>query len=68
MAEQRNTPLVTLPPEAIARLEAMEAQEEDVQAKIRLMKDLGVDTAMLEEKLTWAIETRKTILRAHRGE
>lgn len=68
MGEPTTKPIITLPPGAEERLARMEAEEAEVRRKLELMKELGIDTAPLEEKMDWATQTRKTLQKAARGE
>lgn len=63
MAEKKIEPLIKLPPEARKRLEEMEGDLERADHSIEVMKELGMDTKVLEEKLDWAKRVKKILLR-----
>lgn len=63
MAEQ-NRPLFSLSPEMRERFEKFGKDEERVKRQIAALKEIGIDTAPLEEKLEWASRVRQTILKA----
>lgn len=63
MAEPKVTPLFTLPKEVVVRMAAMESDMTKAKKALQVMKDLGMDTKDLEEKLTWADRVRTTLLK-----
>lgn len=63
MAAPREAPLFKLPPEMKARMEAGNVDIEKAQKAIAVMKSLGMDVRELEDKLAWADNVRKTLLK-----
>lgn len=63
MANQKAKRDLALTPEARARLEALAPDIPTVRERLATLKKLGMDVKPLEEKLDWAEETRKILLK-----
>lgn len=63
MANKNTKRIIKLPPETIQRMEEAESRFAEADHAIEVMKKLGMDTSKLEEKMTWAKEVRKTLLK-----
>jgi len=63
MAAPKEAPLFKLPPEMTSRLTGLQSDIDKSRKAIAVMKELGMDTRELEDKLTWAETVRKTLLR-----
>jgi hypothetical protein len=61
MAEPKPN-VMTLPADVRKRLTEQAPDLERARNAVNTLKKLGMDTTSLEEKLTWAEETRKTLL------
>lgn len=60
----RSNPIepIKLPIETKRRLEAMGKDIEATEKALVVMKDLGLDTQTLDEKLEWSKKVRETLL------
>ena len=63
MAAPKEAPLFKLPTEMTSRLTGLQSDIDKSKKAIAVMKELGMDTKELEDKLTWAENVRKTLLR-----
>jgi len=63
MPEKKLEPLFRLPAETTRRLTAQEDELAKARKALATMKELGMDTTELENKLEWAENVRKTLLR-----
>lgn len=63
MAEEKVAPVVKLPPEVKARLSTMERDINGARRGIAALKDMGMETRALEDRLEWAEGVRKTLLK-----
>jgi hypothetical protein len=62
MAEEKAAPIVKLPPEVQARLGNLKKEIEGARRGIEALKNMGMDTRALEDRLEWAEGVRKTLL------
>ncbi len=62
MAEEPIAPSVKLPEEVAKTLREQEAHVVRARRDIQTLKKLGLETKMLEDKLDWAEEVRRTLL------
>lgn len=62
MAEVPRRRLVELSPEMKKRLGDMETDIEEVKREIAVLKKMGMDVSMLEERLNWSENVRTTLL------
>ena len=62
MVEPKAAPLFRLPPEVTRRLTAQEDELVKARKALAVMKELGMDTKELEDKLAWSEKVRKTLL------
>lgn len=51
-----------MPPEMQKRLNDLKTQINTARISMEALKKIGMDVSMIEEKLQWAEETRKTLL------
>ena len=63
MDEKKLKPLVQLNPEVRKRIEEMGPLIEQSEKSIASMKELGLDTKGLEDRLAWAKKARAILLR-----
>lgn len=63
MAEERNVPVVKLPAEVKARLHNMDKEISGARRGIAALKEMGMETRALEDRLEWAEGVRKTLLK-----
>uniref|UniRef100_A0A6H1ZP69 Uncharacterized protein n=1 Tax=viral metagenome TaxID=1070528 RepID=A0A6H1ZP69_9ZZZZ len=63
MAEKKVEPIFKLPPEMIARMKTTGEDIDKAEKAVKVMKDLGMDVAEMEERLTWAKKVRETLLK-----
>lgn len=63
MAETVKPKAFQLPADARARLTAMESDLEASKKAIEVLRKLGMNVSELDEKITWAEETRNVLLR-----
>ncbi|GAI81297.1 unnamed protein product [marine sediment metagenome] len=63
MPEEKIEPILKLPPETKTRLETMRADVKRARHAIKVMEELGLDVLEIKEKLDWADNVRKTLLR-----
>lgn len=63
MAEEKLEPVLKLPANMKIRLETMRSDVKRARHGIKVMKELGIDTVDIEEKLDWADTVRKTLLK-----
>lgn len=63
MVEQiKSIPLIKIPADVQQRLKDMQADINRARSDIAALKKIGLDTHVIEDKLTWADEARKTLL------
>lgn len=62
MAETVKSKSLKLPPDVRAKLASMEGDMEASKKAIESLRKLGMDVSELEDKITWAEETRKLLL------
>lgn len=62
MAEPKIPKEFQMPPEMRKQLGDLKAQIDGARLSIEALKKIGMDVSMIEDKLTWAEETRKTLL------
>jgi len=63
MAEEKSNIIMTLPPEMKDRLTGLRSEVQKAKHGIKVMKEMGMDTKDIEEKLDWAESVRDTLLR-----
>ncbi len=63
MVEKKLEPLFRLPAETTRKLVAQESDIEKARKALATMKELGMDTTDLEEKLNWAAKVRETLIK-----
>lgn len=62
MAKNEVVDLMKLTPEVRSNLERMDTDIKSAQKSIKVLKGLGMDIRVLEDKLKWAENIRKTLL------
>lgn len=62
MVERFIPPLFQMPDAMKKQLTDLKTQIGQAQASIAALKKIGMDTSMIEDKLDWAEEARKTLL------
>jgi len=62
MAERIIPPLFQMPEAMKKQLTDLQAQIGSARTSIEALRKIGMDVSMIEEKLEWAEETRKTLL------
>ena len=63
MVEEKPEAVLTLPPEMRDRLTGLRSDVKKARHGIKVMKEMGMDTSMIEEKLDWAEKVRTTLLK-----
>jgi len=63
MAAPRTDQAIKLPPEMTTRLTGMQPDIDRAKKALAVMKELGMDTKELEDKLLWAENVKKTLLK-----
>ncbi len=64
MADTSNTaPLVKLPAEAVQKIRDMQVDIDKAKRAIEALRDLGLVTKDLEDKLAWAEKARDVLLK-----
>jgi uncharacterized membrane protein len=63
MADQRVSTIFKLPREVQDKMKGMTPDIEAARKAIATMKELGMDTKELEDRLDWAEKVRATLLR-----
>lgn len=63
MAEEKDVPVLKLPPEVKARLGNMEKDISGARKGIAALKHMGMETRALEDRLEWAEGVRRTLLK-----
>ena len=62
MPDERKVSALTLPVETVAGLTTMEEDIKVARHELDVLKKLGLDVTMLEEKLDWSEKVRTTLL------
>ena len=62
---QNNDPLVELKQEAIEHLENVKSSLEEAQKDIDALKEIGIDTSRLQERVNWGLKAREVILKRY---
>ena len=62
MAERIIPPLFQMPEAMKKQLIDLQTQITSARASVEALRKIGMDVSMIEEKLEWAEETRKTLL------
>lgn len=62
MAKAEIVDLMKLPPEVRSNLEGMEKELKAAKKSVGVLKKLGMDVKVLEDKLKWAEEVRSTLI------
>jgi len=63
MAKKLETPAIKVTPEVKARLESSIEETAKIRKAMDSLKELGMDTSAIEEKLAWAEKARDILLR-----
>lgn len=63
MVEKRIDPIIKLSPEAKQRLIDSEGDIERAEHSLKIIRELGMDTRELDEKLAWSKTVRATLLK-----
>lgn len=63
MVEDKGPPIVKLPAEVKAKLGTMERDISGARRGIAALKEMGMETRALEDRLEWAEGVRKTLLK-----
>ena len=63
MVDKKVEPLFKLPADITRKLTAQENDIEKARKALATMKELGMDTKDLEEKLDWAAKVRETLIK-----
>lgn len=67
MPENKITTAIKLSPEQVQTLEMSKRDIAIARRELNIMKKLGMDVKMIEEKLTWAEEVSQTLLKEFSG-
>ena len=62
MVEKKVETVVKLPPDMATKLKDMTVELEKAEHSIKILKDLGMETGPLEEKVEWSKHVRQTLL------
>ena len=62
MAKEKENNLIKMPAETAARLRELEADLAKSEKALSVLRDLGIDVHVLEDKLKWSQNVRKTLL------
>lgn len=62
MAKNEVVDLMKLPPEVRSNLERMDTDIKSARNSISVLKKLGMDVRVLDDKLKWAENIRKTLI------
>jgi len=60
-------PFGDLSKETIAHLDAIGAELDKVEARIKALEEIGMDVSRLREQLEWGRKARDVILRSHKS-
>jgi len=63
MAQKKIVPVIELTPEMKKRLETSKVDIERAEASVKVLKDLGVDTKDMDEKIKWSKQVQETLLK-----
>ena len=63
LADPERPATMKLPPEIVATLKSQEVDVVRARKDIQTLKKLGLETKVLEDKLDWADEARKVMLK-----
>ena len=63
MALEQKDGELKLTPETKKRLESHAPKVKNLQRSIKILKDLGMDTAEIDSKMEWAEKVRTTLLK-----
>lgn len=63
MADEIITPIVKLSKEQVTQLESSKRDMPKIKKSIQLLKQIGMDTRMLEDRLSWAEEVNDLLLK-----
>lgn len=67
MPEEKPATAIKLSPQQIADMKMSAKSIEQARKELNIMKHLGMDVSMIEEKLTWAEEVSQTLLKEFSG-
>jgi len=63
MVTKKVMPIIALTPAMKKRLEDSKADIETAEASVKILKDLGMDTKDMDEKIAWSKQVRETLLK-----
>lgn len=63
MPEEKINTAIKLSPEQVSNLEMSKKSIATARKELSIMKKLGMDVKMIEEKLSWAEEVSQTLLK-----
>ena len=63
MAVKKVMPVIVLTPAMKKRLEESKADIEAAEASVKILKDIGIDTKDMDEKIAWSKTVRETLLK-----
>lgn len=63
MVTKKVMPVIALTPAMKRRLEDSKADIETAEASVKILKDLGMDTKDMDEKIAWSKQVRETLLK-----
>ena len=63
MVVKKVMPVIALTPAMKKRLEDSKADIKAAEASVKILKDLGMDTKDMDEKIAWSKQVRETLLK-----
>ena len=63
MVAKKVMPIIALTPAMKKRLEDSKADIDTAEASVKILKDLGMDTKDMDEKIAWSKQVRETLLK-----
>jgi len=63
MVAKKVMPIIALTPAMKKRLEDSKADIDNAEASVKILKDLGMDTKDMDEKIAWSKQVRETLLK-----
>lgn len=67
MAEPKFVPSVKLSPQQVIELEGSKVTIQNARRELEILKKLGMDVKMIEDKLEWADEVQNVLLKEFSG-
>ena len=67
MPEEKINTTIKLSPEQVNNLQMSKKAIDTARKELNIMKKLGMDVKMIEEKLTWAEQVSETLLKEFSG-